>query len=872
MALLLAAGGLSKAVAQNSGIKVINPDISYAGTPMSCVIGGITVDGVKGMDDYMLIGVSGLSVGQQVTVPGDDITQAIKRYWKNGMFSDVKIVADSLVGNKIYLRILLAQRPSISQINYNGVRKSERTDLETKLGLQKGNQISPSVLDRAHILAKRYFDGKGFKNAVVDLVQRDDVTNPGKVILDVNVDKKEKVKVHEIKIEGNHVLTTSQIKGGFFTKGVMKKTHETGKFANWFKSKKFIDDKYATDKQNIIDKYNELGYRDAVILADSVSPYDDKTVNVYIKVEEGQKYYLRNLDWVGNTIFSTDQLNYALRMKHGDVYNQKLLNDRLNSQDDPTAVGNLYYNRGYVFYNLDPTEVNIVGDSIDLEMRIVEGPQATISHVRISGNTRVYEEVIRRELRNKPGDLFNKEALMRSYREIATMGNFDPEHISPDVQPNRETSTVDINWGLSQKSNDQVEFSLGWGQTGVIGRIGLKFGNFSMRNLFNRKGVHRFALPEGDGETFSLNGETNGRYYQSYSLSYLNPWFGGKRPNSLSFSLYFSKQTDVSDNYYNNSSYYNYYNYLYGYGSNTSNYYMNYSDPDKYVKLIGLSLGWGKRLRWPDDYFTFSASLNYTRYMLKNWRYFIMTTGNCNNINANFTLARNSVDNPIYPRSGTDFQASVTLTPPFSMWDGKDYANLANNPKSSTYEREQREKFKWVEYHKWKFRLRTYTALSGVSKCPVLMTRVEFGILGAYNKNKKSPFETFYVGGDGMSGYSTSYATETIGLRGYENGCLTPYGADGYAYSRMTLELHYPLMLSNSTNIYALIFAEGGNAWSQVKNFNPFDMKRSAGVGVRIQLPMVGLMGIDWGYGFDKVFGDRKSSGSQFHFILGQEF
>jgi outer membrane protein insertion porin family len=698
------------------------------------------------------------------------------------------------------------------------------------------------------------------------------VTNPGKVILDVNVDKKEKVKVHEIKIEGNHVLTTSQIKGGFFTKGVMKKTHETGKFANWFKSKKFIDDKYATDKQNIIDKYNELGYRDAVILADSVSPYDDKTVNVYIKVEEGQKYYLRNLDWVGNTIFSTDQLNYALRMKHGDVYNQKLLNDRLNSQDDPTAVGNLYYNRGYVFYNLDPTEVNIVGDSIDLEMRIVEGPQATISHVRISGNTRVYEEVIRRELRNKPGDLFNKEALMRSYREIATMGNFDPEHISPDVQPNRETSTVDINWGLSQKSNDQVEFSLGWGQTGVIGRIGLKFGNFSMRNLFNRKGVHRFALPEGDGETFSLNGETNGRYYQSYSLSYLNPWFGGKRPNSLSFSLYFSKQTDVSDNYYNNSSYYNYYNYLYGYGSNTSNYYMNYSDPDKYVKLIGLSLGWGKRLRWPDDYFTFSASLNYTRYMLKNWRYFIMTTGNCNNINANFTLARNSVDNPIYPRSGTDFQASVTLTPPFSMWDGKDYANLANNPKSSTYEREQREKFKWVEYHKWKFRLRTYTALSGVSKCPVLMTRVEFGILGAYNKNKKSPFETFYVGGDGMSGYSTSYATETIGLRGYENGCLTPYGADGYAYSRMTLELHYPLMLSNSTNIYALIFAEGGNAWSQVKNFNPFDMKRSAGVGVRIQLPMVGLMGIDWGYGFDKVFGDRKSSGSQFHFILGQEF
>jgi outer membrane protein insertion porin family len=559
-------------------------------------------------------------------------------------------------------------------------------------------------------------------------------------------------------------------------------------------------------------------------------------------------------------------------MKKGDVYNQKLLDKRINDQEDETAIKNLYYNSGYVFNDVVPVEVNIVGDSVDLEMRIEEGRQATISHVRITGNTRVYENVIRRELRNKPGDLFSKEALMRSYREIANMGNFDPEHISPDVQPNRETSTVDINWGLTPKSNDQVEFSLGWGQTGVIGRIGLKFGNFSMRNLFNRNGVRRFSLPEGDGETLSVNGETNGKYYQSYSVSYLDPWFGGKRPNSLSVSLYFSKQTDVSDNYYNSSYYNNYYNYMYGYGTSGSNYYQNYSDPDKFVKLLGASLGWGKRLRWPDDYFTFSATLNYTRYMLKNWRYFLMSSGNCNNINVGLELARSSIDNPIYPRRGSEFNLSVTATPPFSLWDGKDYANLATNSQSASYESEIREKFKWVEYHKWKFKFKNYTALTGGSKCPVLMTRLEFGILGSYNKNKKSPFETYYFGGDGMTGYSTSYATETVGLRGYENGCFTPYGYEGYAYSRMTLELRYPLMLSNSTNIYALVFAEGGNAWQEVKNFNPFDMKRSAGVGVRINLPMVGLMGIDWGYGFDKVLGKKSYGGSQFHFILGQEF
>ncbi|MFW9607799.1 MAG: outer membrane protein assembly factor, partial [Prevotella sp.] len=560
------------------------------------------------------------------------------------------------------------------------------------------------------------------------------------------------------------------------------------------------------------------------------------------------------------------KLNYIFGMKKGDVYNQKLLHKRLNEDED--AAANLYYNNGYVFSSISPTEVNIVGDSIDLEIRVVEGPQAYLSHVRINGNDRLYENVVRRELRTKPGDLFSKEALMRSVRELASMGHFDPEKINPDVKPSPEDGTVNINYNLEQKSNDQVEFSLGWGQTGVIGRIGLKLNNFSMANLFNKNKEHRGIMPIGDGEVLSLGAQTNGTYYQSYNASYSTNWFGGKRPNQFSVSAYFSKQTDVSSTYYNSSYMNNYYSSMYGYGSYNYNNYENYYDPDKYVKLYGISLGWGKRLRWPDDYFTLSAQLSYQRYDLKNWSYFLMTNGSANNLNINLSLSRTSTDNQLYPRRGSEFTASVTLTPPWSAWDHKDYKNLANDPYSATYSAEQQEKYRWVEYHKWKFKAKTYTALSGGDKCFVLMSRVEMGLLGSYNKYKKSPFETYYVGGDGMSGYSTGYAEETIGLRGYENGSLA---YNGYAYDRFTLELRYPFMLGNTT-IYGLGFVEAGNAWSDTKYFNPFDMKRSAGLGVRIYLPMVGLMGIDWAYGFDKDNVNGTKGGSQFHFILGQEF
>ncbi len=869
MTLLVAIVGCSSTVMAQE--KIVNPNISYAGTPRSCIIGGISVHGVEGYEDYMLTGLSGLQVGQRISLPGSEITEAVKRYWRHGLFSKVAVSADSIVGDTVYLALNLALRPRVSTINYNGLKKSEREDMEAKLGIMKGSQITPNMIDRAKILAKKYFDDKGYKNAEIDIQQRDDVTGKNQVILDINIDKHDKMKIRDIVIVGNKSLRTSKIKGGLFKKGVLTKMNEAGKLGSFLKSKKFTDERYKTAKQNLIDKYNELGYRDMTIEEDSVWNVDENHVSLYLKIDEGQRYYIRNITWVGNTVVTSDYLNQLLGMKKGDVYNQKLLSKRLSEDDD--AVGNYYWNNGYLFYRLDPTEVNIVGDSIDLEMRISENQQAHISHVRIYGNDRLYEEVVRRELRTKPGDLFSKDALMRSAREIQSMGFFDPEQVNPDIQPNYEDGTVDINWPLEQKSNDQVEFSLGWGQTGVIGRISLKLNNFSMRNLFGKNKMHRGIMPIGDGEQLALSAQTNGSYYQSYSISYASPWFGGRRPNAFNVGAYYSKQTDVNSSYYNSSWMNSLYNYYGGYGS-YGNYYNNYEsylDDDKYVQLFGLSVGWGKRLRWPDDYFQLSMSLSYQRYMLRDWQYFIISNGNCNNINLGITLARTSTDNQMFPRRGSEFMASVTLTPPWSMFDNKNYSSLANDRTSATYDLELQEKYKWIEYHKWKFKSRTYTALTSGQKCFVLMTRVELGILGSYNKDKKSPFETFYMGGDGMSGYSTGYAQETIGLRGYENGSLTPYSAMGYAYDRFTLELRYPFMLGNTT-IYGLTFLEGGNAWYDTKKFNPFDMKRSAGVGVRIFLPMVGMMGIDWAYGFDKALSTGTKGGSQFHFILGQEF
>ncbi len=852
-------------------VKIVNPTILYSGNPRKYEIGGINLTGVDNHEPYAIIGISGLSVGDQITVPGEDITSALKRYWKFGLFSDVSITADSIIGSKIYLGIHLKQSPRVSDIKIKGVKKGEREDLETKIGLIKGNQITPDMVSRARRVIQRYFEDKGYKNVQINIMQRPDVNLENQVIVDVNIDKKDKIKVHKIYLDGVEVMPEKKVRYA------MKKTREKTTLKNFLhtflRSKKFTNERYEGDKDNIISLYNEHGFRDAIIVSDSVVPFNDNSVDIYLKIDEGNKYYLKSVRWVGNSVYSTSQLDYLLNMKAGDVYNQKLLDERLNTDDN--SVKNTYFDNGYVFLNLLPIEVSVDNDSVELEIRMHEGSQATINRVKISGNDRLYEDVVRRELRTLPGSLFSMEAVKRSFREIAQMGHFDAEKINPDIVPNDQTGTVDINWQLVSKSSDQIEVSAGWGQTGVIGKLSLKFTNFSMRNLFRKNGNRRGIIPQGDGQTLTISAQSNGKYYQAYSVSFFDPWFGRKRPNSFSVSAFMSVQTDVASSYYNSAYYNNYYNYMYGYG-NYNNYGYNnmssYYDPDKYIKMYGFSIGWGRRLRWPDDFFTFSAELNYQLYSLKDWQYFLITDGNCNNINLSLSLSRNSVDNPLYPRRGSEFSLTTIFTPPYSMFDGKDYKNLASNPKSSTYKDELREKHKWIEYYKIKFKSKTYTSLTDGNYNLVLMTRADFGLLGSYDSNKKSPFETFYMGGDGMSGYSYNYATDMVALRGYDNGSLTPYGYEGYAYARLGMELRFPFMLQTSTNIYGLAFVEAGNSWTEMSKFNLFDMKRSAGVGVRIFLQMIGLIGIDWAYGFDKLYGSSQYGGSQFHFILGQEF
>ena len=853
-------------MAQAPADTIYQPQISYSGVPRTYEIAGIEVTGADNYDPNNIIGYTGLRVGQKIELPGNDATAAVKRLMRQQLFAQAQLKVDKIAGDKVWLEIAIRTQPRISQVNYIGMKKGEREDLQERLQLVKGNPITPNIVNRATDIVNKYFAEKGFGNAKVTISQRPDLSEENHVIVDIIADKRDKVKVHKIYIDGNEVLTDNQLQR------VMKKTNEKGKLINLFRQKKFVEQDYEDDLNRIIEKYNEKGYRDAKILADSVVPYDDKTVDVYISLEEGKKYYISDIKWVGNTVYPTDWLNGILGIEPGSVYNQKLLNKRMKDDDD--AVANYYMDNGYLFYQLVPVEKNVHGDSIDLELRMFEGPQARINKVIINGNDRLYEKVIRRELRVRPGQLFSKNDLMRSAREIAQTGHFNPEAMDIRPEPNEDDGTVDILFNLESKANDQIEFSLGWGQTGIIGKLALKFTNFSIKNLF-QPDSYKGLIPQGEGQTFTISAQTNARYYQAYSLSFLDPWFGGKRPNSLSVSAYYSRQTGVNSNYYN-SNWQNPYGYGYGYGFgsnyNYNDYYQNSIqnayDPNKLLQMAGITVGFGKRLSWPDDYFTFTTELSYNWYYLKNWDYlYYMNNGTSNALVLGLTLARNSIDNPLYTRRGSTFSINLQLTPPASLFSGnKNWEALS---KANTTE-SKKEMYRWIEYWKLRFKSRTYTPLNDAEQYTlVLMTRADFGLLGSYNKWLKSPFETFYVGGDGMSGGYT-YATETIGLRGYENGDLTPWGQEGYAYTRMGVELHFPFMLQPTTTIDGLGFVEGGNAWTSVKNFSPFDLKRSAGVGVRIYLPMVGMMGIDWAYGFDKVRGTK--GGSHFHFILGQEF
>ena len=860
-------GNNVKAAEQNDTI--YNPTIIFSGMPKKYEIAGLRVEGLQNYEDYIVIGYSGLSIGDVVEIPGDDITNAAKRFWRQGLFSKIQIRVEKIYGNKAWLVFDLRQQPRISKINYTGCKKGEKEELEQRLSLMPGNQITQNIVNRAKEIITAFFKQKGFGNVTVDIRLTPGLSKENEMIVDINVNKNEKVKVHKIYIAGNDVLSDNKIQR------VMKKTNEKKKLVNLFRQKKFVESDYENDLDLIIKKYNELGYRDARIVSDSVAQYNEKQVDVYIEVEEGKQYFISDITWAGNTVYPSSTLDNILGIKPGDVYNQTLLNKRTTEDED--AVANLYMNNGYLFFQLVPIESKIEGDSIALEMRVMEGPQARINSIVINGNDRLYEKVIRRELHVKPGELFSKDDLMRSAREIAQTGHFDPENMDIRPEPNNENGTVDLIFNLTSKNSDQVELSAGWGQTGVIGKVSLKFTNFSLKNLFNTSS-YKGIIPQGEGQTFTISAQTNAKYYQAYSLSFLDPWFGGKRPNSLSVSAYYSRQTGVNSQFYNN----NMNSWLYGggyypgYGGYyPSSYYDDYYqssienayDPNKYLQMAGISLGFGKRLKWPDNYFTFMAQLSYNWYKLKNWEYLVyMQNGTSNAFVLGLSFARNSIDNPIYTRSGSQFSLDLNITPPMSLFINKDWKALAEK---GTVEA-KKEMYRWIEYWKLKFKARTYTPLTDPNGkwTLVLMTRADIGLLGSYNKYLKSPFETFYVGGDGMSG-SYGYAQETVALRGYDNGSLTQQ-RDGYAYTRFCMELHFPFLLQPSTTIYGLAFIEGGNAWMDLKDFSPFDIKRSAGAGVRIYLPMVGLMGIDWAYGFDKVY--NKKGGGHIHFILGQEF
>ena len=837
------------------------PVIEYTLQRKTYEIADIQVTGADSYEDFVLIGFSGLAVGDKIEVPGDQITKSLKRFWKQGLFSDIKFKATKIEGDKIWLEIALKQRPRVSEIVYNGLKKTEQEDLEVKVGIKQGGQMTPDLADRAKKIITKYLEEKGFYHTEVQVLQFDDVARPGYVKVAINVNKKDKTRVGQLYITGNEALTHTQINRA------MKKTNDNN-IVNFFRTKKFVEKEFENDKKLIIEKYNEIGYRDAQIIADSVvqSPYDSTRVDVYLTIDEGNKYVFGDISWVGNTVYPYDYLDAVLGIKKGDTYNLVELNKRLNEDDD--AVAKLYTDQGYLFFNVTPVEVRIDNDSIDFEMRMYEGKPATINEINIVGNTRVHEHVVRRELYTKPGQLYSQSDIMRSLRELAQMGHFDQEKLVPDIQPNPEDGTVDITYQLETKSSDQIEFSLGWGATGLVGSLGLKFTNFAIQNLFNPKSYR--IVPQGEGQTFSINARTNGRYYTSASISFLEPWLGGKRPNSLSASIFFAAQSGYSDRYYQAyENLYNNYYYNYAYSGN-SDYLQQLQeseyDPEKYLRTFGVSLGYGKRLSWPDDYFSFYGELSYQLYMMKDWPYMILTDGNSHNFALNLQLSRSSIDNPIYTRRGSQFTLGLKITPPYSLIKGttdEQYAKMTTS-----------EKYNLLEYHKWKFSGKVFTPLTPDAKL-ILMTRAEFGYLGHYNRNVKSPFESYYMGGDGMSSYS-SYSTEYVSMRGYQSGSLTPYDPAvgrnmGYVYNKFTMELRYPISLEQNATIWALAFVEAGNCFADIKDYNPFNLKRSAGVGVRLFLPMFGLMGIDWGWGFDPINGSNQYGGSQFHFVLGQE-
>lgn len=859
-------------------------------TPREYVIADISITGVRYLQPAYLVNISGLSIGQSVMIPGDDITKAIDKFWTFGLFSDVKVLLKKTEGKNAWLEVQLTEQPRLTRARIHGTKKSETTDLEELIKLKPGSQVTDNVINNVKTVIRKHYEEKGFYNCTTKVVQKADTNAINKVYLDIYVNKKTKVKIEEIAFDGNEAYTDERLRR------TMKKTKQVS--INFFKPSKYIEKDYKEDKTLLTDFYNEDGYRDMKILEESLVHTSDKKIGLSLKLDEGEKYYLRTIQWVGNTKHTGEYLDRILGMKKGDVYNQKMIQERLFSDED--AITSLYMDEGYLFFSVDPVEQKIENDTImevsksgnwfqknmnflwfieadsvprevrviDLEMRVSEGMPATINRVIIKGNTKTNEHVVRRELRTRPGELFSKSDIIRSVRELATLGHFNPENIAPNPIPYPADGTVDIEYSLEERANDQLEVSGGWGGYGFVGTVGIRFSNFSIRNVLKLDEWR--PVPTGDGQSLSIRAQSNGKYYQAYNLSFMEPWFGGKKPNNFSVSLYHT----ITKNY-----------------SSTK----TAATADDFFKIYGASIGIGKRLKWPDDYFVLYSELSYQRYHLNDWPYFFISTGFSNILSLRATVTRSSQDQTIYPRKGSVFSFGIQLTPPFSAFKPDDFWLLTDQEKNDArtevlgedstatnaavlaeiHAREQANKYNWIEFHKWTFNAAWFTSLVGNL---VFAVKAEFGYLGYFNANiGSSPFEKFKVGGSGMYSYNL-YGADIVSLRGYEEGSLTPkneQGIDnGNVYTKFSMELRYPVSLNPSATIYGLAFFDGGNCWEEISEFNPFQLKRSVGVGVRAFLPMFGMLGVDWGYGLDLQPGEvnKHQHGSEFHFIMGQNF
>jgi len=811
-----------------TGIKVSAQDTAILQTidytrSREYVIADIQITGLKYIQPGHLISISGLSKGMKIKIPGPEISDAVNKYWKHGLFSDVKILVTKIENNQAFLEIQLREQPRLNKLVLSGINNTEKDDITEKINIKRGTQITEDILNTTSIIIKRHFRDKGFLNTGVDLKMEDDTAMANMVNLYIRVNKGRRVKIEEIVFEGNEHFADKRLRR------VLKKTKQRD--WNIFKGSKLVEDDYKEDKKKLLEFYNSRGYRDAKIVSEKITKLDTRKIKIILTLEEGNPYYIRSIKWVGNTKYTSDYLNLILGMKPGSLYNQKLLNERLSSDED--AITSLYMDNGYLFFNVTPVEANIENDSVDLEMRIYEGKQATLNEVIISGNTKTNEHVVRRELYTRPGELFSRSDIIRSVRELATLGHFNPETINPVPLPNPTDGTVDIEYGLEERANDQLELSGGWGGSyGFIGTIGIRFSNFAMKRVFHKKAWR--PVPSGDGQTLQVKAQASGKSYQGYNITFIEPWFGGKKPNSLSASLFYTKRR-YSTRGYN-----------------------RFDANDPYFRTIGGLVGLGRRLKWPDDYFSLYNELSFQQYYLNNYNIGPLSNGRFNLLTFNTVFSRSSQDQMIYPRRGSSISLGLRITPPYSLFSDKDFSSM-----------DAQSKFKNIEFHKWSFKGDWYTSLMGNL---VLAIRAEFGYLGFYNKTiGPPPFEKFEVGGDGLSGYDLT-GTDVVALRGYDNGSLSAQGGSNI-YSRYYAELRYPFSLNPSATIYGLVYLEGGNAWTTWDQFNPLAIKRSAGVGVRAFLPMFGLLGVDWGYGFDpNNTNTTEVSGHQWHFVLGQQF